>query len=338
MLLLGCSGGNEAQSTTGGGGANASKGDKLKVGLVFDSGGRGDKSFNDSAYAGLEKAKNELGIEESTIDSQNEKDYETNIEELAEQGCGLVVAVGLTQGNALKSVAAKYPDTKFAIVDGVVDAPNVRSLNFTEEQGSFLAGYAAALASKTHKIGFVGGMSFDLIKKFEVGYTAGAKTADPNVTVLPARYTGSWDDVAIGKVAAKVLFGNGADVVYHAAGRCGLGVIDAAKDAGKWAIGVDSDQDDVAPGHVLTSMVKHVDTAVFETVKDVKDGTFKPGIKAYDLAVGGVGLTDFRHSKDVLGPEGLKKIEEITKEVSSGAIKVPATPAELKSFQPPVKK
>lgn len=340
-LLIGCTGGNEAQGTTGGDGATAGAkptAKAVKVGLVFDSGGKGDKSFNDSANAGLERAVKELGVgEPKTIDSKSEKDYEGNITALAEE-CQVVFAVGLTQADALKNVAPKYPDVKFAIIDGQVDAPNVRSLNFEEEQGSFLAGYAAALASKTHKIGFVGGMNFPLIKKFEVGYAAGALSADTPATLLPARYTNSWDDVLLGKAAASVLFNGGADIVYSAAGRCGLGVIDAAKEAHKWAIGVDSDQDDVAKGTVLTSMIKRVDNSVFQTIKDVQDGTFTPGTKVYDLAAGGVGLSDFRNTKDVIGEANLKKVEEMSKRIVSGEIKVPKTPEELKSFVVPAKK
>lgn len=303
--------------------------------MVFDSGGRGDKSFNDSAFAGIQKAETDLGIEKKTIDSQRATDYQTNLTALADDGCTLIFAVGFTQGDAVKAVASKYPDIKFAIVDGVADLPNVRCLHFTEEQGSFLAGYAAALASKTHKVGFVGGETGALIKRFEVGYTAGAKTADPKVEVLPARYTGSWDNVSLGKAAAKVLFDSGADVVYHAAGRCGLGVIDAAKDAKQLAIGVDGNQDDVAPGFVLTSMVKRVDNAVYETIKDTQDGKFTAGTKNYDLKGGGVSLTDFKNTKDRIGDAGLKKIDDISKRIISGEIKVPSTDDELAKFQTP---
>jgi basic membrane protein A len=344
LFLFGCGdSGGTAQSTTSGTtsgttGSAAPSGEKIKVGVVFDSGGRGDKSFNDSAWAGIEKSKSELGIDEHHIDSKNEKDYETNLSALAEDGCKLVFAIGITQEQALKSVAPKYPDVYFAIVDGNVDAPNVRSLKFAEEQGSFLAGYAAGLATKTNKIGFVGGMKFALIKKFEVGYIAGAKMANPNIEVLPSRYTNSWDDVGLGKAAAKVLFDSGADIVYHAAGRCGLGVIAAAKDAGKLAIGVDGNQDDVEPGFVLTSMVKHVDTAVYDTIKDVQSGKFTPGVKAYDLAAGGVGLTDFKNTKARIGDEGLKKIEAVSKMIVGGEIKVPATEEELAAFKAPALK
>lgn len=304
----------------------------LKVGVVFDSGGRGDKSFNDSAWAGIQKAKAEFGIEELSVDSRSAKDFEPNLRAMAEQGVKLVFAVGLMQREALAKVAPEFPETKFVLIDEEVDAPNVRSVKFKEEEGSFLAGYAAALASESGKIGFVGGMELPLIKKFEVGYSAGAKTARPDIVVLPAKYTGSWDDSGQGKVAASVLFKGGADVVYHAAGRAGLGVIAAAKDAGKYAIGVDSDQDYVAEGRVLTSMIKRVDEAVYSTIKDVLDGSFSAGLKIYDLKGGGVGLSPMTYTKDAFGAENLAKVEEMREKIMSGEILVPTTEAELEHY------
>lgn len=332
LALVGCDSGSGGGDKTSGGGAAVSGGGKsgLKVGLVFDSGGRGDKSFNDSAYAGLQRAEKELGVEGKSIDSRKESDYETNLGAMAEQGCDLVIAVGLAQGNALTAIAPKYPDVKFAILDSVVEGPNVRSLLFTEEQGSYLAGYAAGLATKTGKVGFVGGQKIPLIEKFEAGYTAGAKAANPKVEVLPSKYTGSWEDVALGKAAARTLFDQGADIVYHAAGRAGLGVIDAARDTKKFAIGVDGNQDGEAPGQVLTSMIKRVDNAVFQTIQDVIDGKYSAGSKVYDLASGGVGLSDFEFTKDLIGADNLKKLDEVAEEIKSGKVKAPTTLAELK--------
>jgi basic membrane protein A len=332
LLAAGCTGGDSstAPSNGGGGGGN---GKALRVGLVFDSGGIGDKSFNDSANAGLERAKKELGVEGQTIQSREAKDYEENLGTMAEQGFDLVVAVGSVQAKALEAVAPKFPETKFVIVDAVVKQPNVRSLTFTEEQGSFLAGYAAGLVTKTNKVGFVGGMKIDLIEKFEAGYAAGAKAANPQVTVLPAKYTSNWSDVGLGKAAARTLFDQGADIVYHASGRCGLGVIDAARETGKLAIGVDGDQDGEAKGNVLTSMVKHVDVALFEAIKDLKEGKFTGEERSYDLAKGGVGLTDFTYTKDKIGEENLKKIDAMAKRVAAGEIKPPKNRAELESFK-----
>ena len=330
--LAGCGKQSEGGTAQGGTSGGASSGSKLTVGVVFDSGGLGDKSFNDSAKAGLDKAEKEFGITPKTVASASEKDYGTNLEAMASAGCELVFAVGISQSNALKDVAKKYPNVKFAIVDGTVDAPNVRSLHFNEEQGSFLAGYLAALMTKTKKIGFVGGQELDLIKKFYAGFVAGAKTADPSVEVLPAKYTGSWDDDLKGKAEAQQLYGTGADIVYHAAGRAGLGVIKAAQELDKYAIGVDSDQDGMAEGHVLTSMVKHVDEAVYSTISDVKKNAFTPGEKVYDLASGGVGLSPMTYTKDKIGPDNLKKLDAAAADIKSGKIKVPTNQAELDAY------
>jgi basic membrane protein A len=247
----------------------------------------------------------------------------------------LVFAVGVAQGDALKTVAAKYPDVKFAIVDGSVDLPNVRGLQFNAEQGSFLAGYLAALMSTTKKIGFVGGEDIDLIRKFLYGYSAGAKAADPTVEVLPAKYVGNWDSLDTGHADAQQLFGSGADIVYHAAGRAGLGVINAAKEQDKYAIGVDGDQDGVAQGHVLTSMIKHVDEAVYATIQDTIKGGFTSGTKVYDLASGGVGLSPMTYTKAKIGPEKLAKVDKIAADIKAGKLKVPTSEDELKAFNPP---
>lgn len=327
LLLVGCTGGSSesASSSTSPTPSTDSGAKTLKIGMVFDSGGKGDKSFNDSANAGLEKAKSELGVEIRTVDSKTEKDYETNLSTLAEQGFDLVIAVGITQQNALTTVAPKFENTKFAIVDANLEGKNVRSLLFSEEEGSYLAGYAAGLATKTGKIGFVGGKKIPLIEKFEAGYKAGALAANPKVVVLPSKYTESWDDTALGKESAKTLYADGADIVYHAAGRCGVGVINAAKEANKLAIGVDSDQDDVAPGNVLTSMIKRVDAAVFSTIKDVKEGKFSAGSVVYNLKSDGVALSDFRNTKDKIGEDNIKKLDVVKKDIIDGKVKVPTT-------------
>ncbi|HLO97634.1 MAG TPA: BMP family ABC transporter substrate-binding protein [Fimbriimonas sp.] len=327
LFAVGCTGGGasntDTSNSTGGTSAPGTDGKKLKIGMVFDAGGKGDKSFNDSAFAGLEKAEKELGIEYRTVDSKSQKDFETNISTLAEQGYDLVIAVGITQMNAMNTVAPKFPNTKFAIIDAPVEAKNVRSLLFSEEQGSYLAGIVAGATSKTGKIGFVGGMKIDLILKFEAGFKAGALSANPKIVVLPGKYTESWDDTQAGKENAKALFNEGADIVYHAAGRCGVGVIEAAKEMKKFAIGVDSDQDDVAPGSVLTSMIKRVDVGVFQTIKDVQENKFAAGMKTYDLSIDGVGLSEMKHTKDIVGEATLAKVEAARKGIIDGTIKVP---------------
>lgn len=330
FALAGC--GDGAKTTLGGGETPTGEPKKLTIGLVFDSGGRGDKSFNDSAYRGLDRASKELGIEAKTVDSAKESDYATNLDALAESGCDLIFAIGINMQKAMSEVAPKHPNVKFAIVDAPVDSPNVRSLVFKEEEGSFLAGYLAGLMTKSGKLGFVGGQEIDLIKKFQAGYEAGAKTANPSVVVLPAKYTGDWNNVDLGKQNAKTLFGQGADIVYHAAGKCGLGVINAAQEVNKYAIGVDSDQDHLAEGRVLTSMIKRVDESVFQSIKDLKEGKWDTGVKVYDLKSSGVGLSEMRFTKDAIGEANLAKVTEISDKIIAGEIKVPATMDELAAY------
>jgi basic membrane protein A len=339
LTAAGCgSSESKPQGNGASGAAGSSKHSDLTVGVVFDSGGIGDKSFNDSANAGLERAKSELGVNTKTVSSQSEKDYQTNLDALASSGCKLVIAVGLSQGKALAAVAKDYPNVHFAIVDGSVEAPNVRMLDFAEEQGSFLAGYVAGAVSKTHTVGFVGGMELDLIKKFYTGFAAGALTANPSTNVLPPKYVGDWDNQDVAKANALQLFGSNADVVYHAAGRAGGGVITAAKEQGKFAVGVDSDQDSLAPGHVLTSMIKHVDEAVFQTIKDEVDGKFAAGQKVYDLASNGVGLSKMKYTKDLLDAKTKAALDDIKRKIIAGTIKVPATLDELKAYQGALRK
>jgi len=336
--LVGCNSnkpaeGEKAPATTNSTDKPADTGTKLKVGLVFDSGGKGDKSFNDSANAGAERAVKELGIDLQTVESHAAKDYETNIAAMADK-CDIVFAIGISQKAALEKVAPDYSGKKFAIVDGDAKGDNVRQLLFKEEEGSFLVGFLAGSLPTTKKIGFIGGMEIPLIKKFEFGYAAGAKYANPAIEILPAKYTGNWDDQGKGTDLATTLFGSGADVVYAAAGRAGLGAVKAAKTAGKFFIGVDSDQDDIEKGTVLTSMIKHVDEAVFSTIKDVKDNKFSNGPVIYDLKVNGVGTSDLRNTKDKFTPEVLAKLEQVKKDIVDGKIKVPATEEEFKAFKP----
>ncbi|HSI73645.1 MAG TPA: BMP family ABC transporter substrate-binding protein [Fimbriimonas sp.] len=333
-LLAGCTSDKPADSTSNvpsGPSADLKPaGKELKVGVVFDSGGRGDKSFNDSAWAGIEKAQREFNLTVATVDSKAAKDYEANLSGLADKGMDLIFAVGITQQDALKAVAPRYPNVKFAIIDGEVDGPNVRNLKFKEEQGSFLAGYLAGLMTKTNKIGFVGGMNIPLIEKFQAGYIAGAKAANPAVVALPGKFTESWDDVTLGEAAARTLLDGGADIVYAAAGRAGIGVINAAADAKKYVIGVDSDQDYLKPGFVLTSMVKRVDVSVYETIKDLNAGTFSTGTKEYTLADNGVGLSEMKFTKDLIGADKLAKVEEEKKKLLEGSVAVPTRMSEVK--------
>lgn len=319
--LVGCAPREDAAA--GPTGTGTPGGEPVRIGIVFDSGGLGDKSFNDSAWRGIQLAEQELGVESVKVESKSEKDYQDNISALADRGLDLVIAVGYNMTTALEKVAVDHPNIRFAIVDAPSEQPNVRSLLFTEHEGSYLAGYLAGLMTQTGKVGFVGGQPLDLIRKFEAGYIAGVKAANPEAEVLPSKYTGSWDNVDKGKAAAMVLFGGGADIVYHAAGRAGLGVIDAAKETENFAIGVDSDQDDIAPGFVLTSMVKRVDQAVFGTIQDVVNGEFTPGGKVYDLKAGGVGLSEMRFTREKIGQEKLDRLDRVRQRIIDGEIQVP---------------
>lgn len=337
LTCIGCGpkdGGDPASSTTGSAG-NASGGTnakKLKIGVVFDKGGLNDKSFNDSAWAGVQRAMKEFGVEEIHVETKEEKDYTTNLAAMAEKDCDIVFAIGISQEAALKEVAPQFKDTKFAIVDGRVESENTRCLLFKEEEGSLLVGYLAGQMTQSKKLGFVGGMDLGLIHKFLNGFKAGAMLFDPTIEILPPKFTGNWDNVDQAKAAANLLIQQGADVVYHAAGRAGLGVIKAAKDAGKWAIGVDSDQDYVEPGSVLTSMVKRVDVAVYQTIKDLVDGKFTPGEQIYDLKADGVSISELKYTKDKIGAEKLAKLNEIKKMIVDGTTKAPATDEEFTTF------
>lgn len=330
--LVGCQS-NKVNSKTPGMEVQESSLAAIKVGIVYDNGGLGDKSFNDSAARGIEKAKKELGAEVIQIESKDVKDYESNLREVANQGCQLVIAVGINMTSDLTVVAKEFPETKFAIVDGDIDLANVRSLKFKEEEGSFLVGYLAGLMTKTGKVGFVGGMDLPSIRKFKVGFEAGAEEANNQVVLLPPKFTGDWVSIDDAKVAANLLFSQGADIVYHAAGRAGLGVIRSAADNKKFAIGVDSDQDAEEPGFVLTSMIKGVDNSVFDTINAVSTGTFQAGEKVYDLASGGVGMSELKHTRQLIGNANIEKVDAIYTKIKNHEIFIPATEKELKTYR-----
>lgn len=334
LWLIGCGKPQEASTSSTG---DATRGnvqaasEPLTIGIVFDRGGRGDKSFNDSAWTGLERAKKELGVQDKAVESKEVKDYELNLTALAEQKCDLVIAVGVGMSDAVTKVAKEFPDVKFAIVDSTVELPNVRSLLFKEEEGSFLAGYLAGLMTKSKKLGFIGGKELDLIKKFEAGFIAGAKTVDPTISV-DVKYTGSWDNTDIAKAIATSLYNGGADIIYHAAGRAGLGLFAAAKEQGKFAIGVDSDQDYLEQGVILTSMIKRVDEAVYQTIKDLKEGKWDATAKTYDLAAGGVGLSPMTYTKDKIGADNIKKIDAQIERIKNRELTVPANASALENY------
>jgi len=319
--------------------ANAPTAPKIAA-LVLDVGGPDDRSFNQSAINGLKCAQQKLHLSPDSlkwVESHSPSDYQTNLTNMARQGYKVVFAVGYAMEDALKQVAPQFPNTKFAIIDDPgPNLPNCAGLVFKEQEGSFLAGFLAASMSKTKKIGFVGGQQIPLIEKFEAGYRAGAETADPSVKVT-ATYTGDWNDVLKGRSQAEQQFAAGEDIIYHAAGKAGLGVIEAAKARGPgyFAIGVDQDQDYLAPGRVLTSMVKHVDRAVCDTIQRVVESRFTPGEHVYGLKEGGVGLSEMRYTKQLIPPVVLKKLAVIQQMIIQGKIVPPTSLAQLKTFHPP---
>ena len=259
----------------------------FKPAVIYDMGGKFDKSFNEGVWNGVEKFTKETGVEVMEFEVTNETQREQAMRRMAERGATIVLGVGFAQADAIAKVAADYPDKQFSIIDvGWLDAPNLRQYVFKEHEGSYLVGVAAALASKTDKVGFVGGMDIPLIRKFACGYVGGVKSVNGSAAVyqnMTGTTPSAWNDPAKGAELTRSQIDRGADVVYHAAGGTGVGVIQAAADAGKLAIGVDSNQNGMAPGSVLTSMLKRVDVAAYETFKDAMSGSFSSGVKVLEL-------------------------------------------------------
>jgi basic membrane protein A len=299
--------------------------EEFKPALIFDIGGKFDKSFNEAAYNGAEMFKKETGIAYAEFEVTNESQREQTLRKLAERGATVIVATGFAQAPAMKIVAQEFPDVKFTIIDDVVDLPNVQSIVFKEHEGSFLVGVLASMASKTGKVGFVGGMDIPLIRKFACGYVQGAKYANGGAEVFE-NMTGTtgdaWNDPTKGGELARSQFDRGADVVYAAAGGTGLGVYQAAKDAGKFAIGVDSNQNYIHPGTMLTSMLKRVDLAVYNSFKTAMDGSWKPGLQVLGLAEDGVGWALDEHNQALITDDMKAKVEQAKADIVAGAIKV----------------
>lgn len=293
--------------------------------IVYDFGGKFDRSFNQSASEGAEKFKKDTGIAYREFEITNAAQREQAMAQLAKRGASIIVAIGFTQASAVEKVAKQFPNVKFTIVDAVVDLPNVQSVNFREQESSFLCGMAAALASKTGKVGFIGGMDIPLIRKFALGYVEGARFVNPSAEVfqnMTGTTPAAWGDPTKGAELAKSQFGRGADVVFHAAGATGIGVMQAAKDAGKLSIGCDSNQDYLHPGSVLTSAVKRVDVAVTKAFNDAKNGTWKPGQVVLGLAEQGVDFSLDEHNRKLITPEMEKKLNAAKADIISGKIKV----------------
>ena len=288
--------------------------------VVFDMGGKFDKSFNEAAYNGIEKWKKETGKKYLSFEITNESQREQAIRRMAERGASPIIGIGFGQASSIEKVAKEFPKLQFAIIDMVVDLPNVQSVVFKEQEGSFLVGVLAAKASKTGKVGFVGGMDIPLIRKFQCGYEQGVKYVNKKGQIF-ANMTGTtgaaWNDPARGGELTKAQFAKGADVVFAAAGGTGIGVYQAAKDAGKLAIGVDSNQNHLQPGTMLTSMVKRVDTAVYNVAKN-----HTPGISNLGLKEDGVGVAMDEHNAKLITDEMKADLEKAKAGILDGSIKV----------------
>src|SRR5882762_10312438 len=317
---------------------------KIRVGIVFDIGGKDDRSFNAAAWAGAKCAqtgkwpdgtscgKPALPIVLRDIEPGNPTSIEPAMRAFAERNYDVIIGIGFAQSPIVQLVATDYPNIRFAIVDGGSDLPNVASLVFKEHEGSYLVGMLAAKTSKTGTIGFIGGMDIGLILRFKGGYEEGAHAVNPNIRVIP-NYGGvtdaAWNNPGKGKEIALAQISKGADVIFTAAGNSGLGAFDAVEQSGKengrathFVIGVDANQNMVKPGFVLTSMVKRVDNAVYAIVDDVVKGRFQAGFHVYGLDKDGVGYAMDENNKDLVTPEMIQQVEEAKKKIIAGEIKV----------------
>jgi len=288
--------------------------------VIYDMGGKFDKSFNQAGYDGAERWKKETGKAYLEFEIANPTQREQAKRRMAERGADPIVGIGFSQGTSMEKVARDFPKTRFAIIDAVVDLPNVQSIVFKEHEGSFLVGMMAAMASKTGKVGFVGGMDIPLIRRFQCGYEQGAKYVNPQVRVS-ANMTGTtpaaWNDPTRGAELAKSQFASGVDVIFAAAGGTGIGVYQAAKDAGRLAIGVDSNQNHLQPGTMLTSMVKRVDVAVYDAFKGVT-----PGVTSLGLKEGGVDVALDEFNAGLVSADMKKKVDAARTDIVAGRIKV----------------
>lgn len=305
----------------------------LKVSMVTDVGGVNDLSFNQSAWEGLQRAEADFSLDASYLESKQEADYEVNLETLVDEENDLVWGIGFMMAEALKTTADNYPEQKFAIIDnsyGEETPDNIVGVTFKEHEPSFLVGYIAGKMTETNKVGFIGGVDFYLINKFEYGFLAGVKAANPDCEVF-RQYANSFTDAAAGKSIAEQFYNEGADIIYHAAGATGNGMIEAAKEKGKWAIGVDRDQNDLAPDNVLTSAMKRVDNAIYNVCQDLEAGTFEGGSTVtYGLAEGGV---DIAPTSDKHVPADiLAEVDDLKAKIIAGEIVVPENKEEYESF------
>nr|WP_047580534.1 BMP family ABC transporter substrate-binding protein [Methylobacterium sp. ZNC0032] len=297
----------------------------IKPAIVYDKGGKFDKSFNEGVFIGAEKFKKETNVDFRDFEPTNDAQIEQALRRFARDGHSPIIAVGFSQATALKKVAAEFPNLKFTIIDMVVELPNVQSVVFKEHEGSYLVGLLAAMASKSGKVGFVGGMDIPLIRKFACGYVQGVKAGKADAEIFQ-NMTGStpaaWNDPVKGGELAKSQIDRGADVVYHAAGGTGIGVLRAVADAGKLGIGVDSNQNALHPGKVLTSMLKRVDIAAYSSFKAAQDGTWKPGVSVLGLKEEGIDWALDDNNKALITPEMKAAADKAKADIIAGTVKV----------------
>jgi basic membrane protein A len=298
---------------------------EIKPAVVFDMGGKFDKSFNQGVFDGVERFRKETGISYREFEVTNETQREQALRKMAQRGRNPIIGVGFAQASAIEKVAKEFPDLSFTLIDSVVDLPNVQSVVFKEHEGSYLVGILAAMASKSGKVGYIGGMDIPMIRAFGCGYAQGAKFANSNVEVV-RNMTGStpsaWNDPGRGAELSKGQFDRGVDVIYAAAGGTGVGVYQAAKDAGKLAIGVDSNQNYIHPGTMLTSMLKRVDVAAYNSFKSAYDGKWKAGIQVLGLKENGVDWALDEHNESLITAGMKAKVEKAKADIISGKIQV----------------
>lgn len=316
------------------------------VGMTTDEGGKGDKSFNDAGIAGLDRIKEEFGLDYDLIETTDASLIQQNLETIVSQN-DFAVTVGFKMMDAVAAVAEMSPEKSFILVDAVVDQPNVKNVLFKEHEGSFLLGVIAGLMTETNKIGFIGGVEGDVIGRFESGFAAGVASVNPEAGALLipqgnathgefVSYAGNFSDTGMGKELALDMYGRGADIVYHAAGGVGLGLFDAAQETGNYAMGVDSDQALIVPDKadvILVSMMKRVDVAVYDAVKAYIEGTFEGGMENLGLAEEAVGISETIHPDLQAKPEILEEVEAYTQKIVDGELVVPGTLEELKGFE-----
>jgi len=296
-----------------------------KLGMVYDAGGKFDKSFNQSAFEGLQRFTKETGVKVFEVQANSDTQAEQVMRGLARKKVDMIAAIGFSQTQAVQKVAREFPNVRFVLIDSVAQGPNIESVMFKEQEGSYLVGVAAAMASKSKKLGFVGGMDIPLIRAFACGYNQGAKAQAPKVEIVQnmvGTTAAAWNDPAKGGELARAQFARGVDVVFAVAGGSGMGTLQAAKEQGKMAIGVDSNQNYLHPGTMLTSMIKRVDVAVYDSFMGVKNGTWKAGVHYKGLKEGGVDWVLDKDNRKVVTPEIEKRVNAVRTDIINGKIKV----------------